>query len=209
MKNGRIGGFMDTFSNFGELLERVRRGDAEAAESLVRHFEPAIRRVVRLRLANLPLQSIVESMDVCQSVMASFFVRMHLGQYELDSPNQLVALLATMARSKLAAQSRHEMAQKRDRRRLDRSGDAAINVQSAAPSPSRVVQAKELLAQVNDRLTDEERELATLRSEGHGWNSIAKIATHSDGAATTPDALRKRLARAIDRVADELGLESL
>lgn len=199
---------MDAFPDFGELLERVRRGDAEAAESLVRHFEPAIRRVVRLRLANLPLQSVVESMDVCQSVMASFFVRMNLGQYELDSPNQLVALLATMARSKLAEQSRHEMAQKRDRRRLDRSDDAATNVESGAPSPSRVVQARELLDQVNDRLTDEERELATLRSEGNDWNSIAQIAEQRDGKATAPDALRKRLARAIDRVAEELGLES-
>lgn len=34
--------------------------------------------------------------------MASFFVRAALGQYELDRPEQLLKLLAAMARHKLA-----------------------------------------------------------------------------------------------------------
>ena len=33
-------------------------------------------------------------MDICQSVMASFFVRAALGQYQLNTPEQLLNLLA-------------------------------------------------------------------------------------------------------------------
>jgi hypothetical protein len=37
---------------FLDLMERVRGGDGDAAAELVRRYEPAIRRVVRLRPAH-------------------------------------------------------------------------------------------------------------------------------------------------------------
>jgi hypothetical protein len=64
---------------FQSLVIRFRNGDVDAANKLVRHYEPAVRRVVLLRLANRPLHAIVDSMDICQSVMASFFDRFRLG----------------------------------------------------------------------------------------------------------------------------------
>jgi RNA polymerase sigma-70 factor (ECF subfamily) len=39
-------------------------------------------------------------MDICQSVLASFFVRAAVGQFELDRPEPLVGLLIGMARNK-------------------------------------------------------------------------------------------------------------
>ena len=68
----------------------------QAAAELVRHYEPAIRRAVRVRLVDTRLNRLLDSMDICQSVMASFFVRAALGQYELNTPDQLLRLLATM-----------------------------------------------------------------------------------------------------------------
>jgi hypothetical protein len=38
------------------LLDRVRAGDQEAATELVRRYEPALRRVVRLRLRDRRLR---------------------------------------------------------------------------------------------------------------------------------------------------------
>src|SRR5215510_13664761 len=89
-----------------ELFRRVRAGDANAAAELVRQYEPAIRRRVRvwLRLQDPRLQRVFDSMDVCQSVLASFFVRAAAGQYDLQEPGQLIALLFRMARHKLAHQ---------------------------------------------------------------------------------------------------------
>ncbi len=90
--------------SFQTLIARVRSGDEQAAAELVRLYEPAIRRAARVRLLDTRLNRLLDSMDICQSVMASFFVRTALGQYELETPDQLLKLLATMTRNKLANQ---------------------------------------------------------------------------------------------------------
>jgi DNA-directed RNA polymerase specialized sigma24 family protein len=54
---------------------------------------------------------------------------------------------------------------------------------------------------VRRRLTSEERQLLELRDQGLDWAQIAAARNVS------PEALRKRLARAIDRVSAQLGLE--
>ena len=86
-------------------------------------------------------------MDVCQSVLKSFFVRSAAGQYDLADPGQLVGLLVSMARNKLASAARREHRQKRDNRRIVK-GDALAVVASADPSPSRVMAGRELLDEV-------------------------------------------------------------
>ena len=55
---------------------------------LVRDFEPAIRMEVHCRLRDQRLRRAFDSLDICQSVLASFFVRAASGQYELDTPGQ-------------------------------------------------------------------------------------------------------------------------
>src|SRR5262249_7578391 len=77
-----------------------------AAAELVRRYEPAVRRVARVRLGAAHLQRLLDSMDVCQSVFASFFVRAALGQFDLDTPEQLLKLLVSMSRRKVIDQVR-------------------------------------------------------------------------------------------------------
>ena len=74
--------------SFAEFIKRIRAGDEQAAMDLVVRYEPAIRRAVRVRLRDQRLRRLVESVDICQSVFASFFVRTSLGQYDLESPDQ-------------------------------------------------------------------------------------------------------------------------
>src|SRR5262245_19863177 len=92
---------MSEVTQFQELISRMRAGDGEAAAELVRCYEPAIRRIVRLRLNDSRLQRVFDSMDVCQSVLGSFFVRAALGQFDLSTPEQLLKLVAQMARHKV------------------------------------------------------------------------------------------------------------
>src|SRR4051812_2155900 len=106
-------------SPFAEFVARVRAGDARAAEELVRRYEPLIRREVRLHLEDRRLGRVFDSMDVCQSVLKSFFVRTAAGQFDLDDPTQLVRLLVTMTRNKLASEARRQHRQKRDNRRAE------------------------------------------------------------------------------------------
>src|ERR1041384_143898 len=95
-------------SPFAELLRRGRAGGQRAAGGLVRRYEPLSRRTVRLRLKNPRLGRVFDSMDICQSVLASFFTRAAVGQYQLDSQEDLVKLLAVMTRHKVATQARKQ-----------------------------------------------------------------------------------------------------
>src|SRR5262245_27600649 len=90
--------------DFASLIRRVRTGDERAAAELVRHYEPAIRRAARVRMVDTRINRLFVSMDICQSVLGSIFTRAALGQFELETPDQLLKLLATMARNKLANQ---------------------------------------------------------------------------------------------------------
>ncbi|HEX3148656.1 MAG TPA: sigma-70 family RNA polymerase sigma factor [Gemmataceae bacterium] len=186
--------------SFAELVRRVRAGDAVAATELVRRYEPSIRRVIRVRLGGR-VGAMFDSMDVCQSVLGSFFLRAAAGQYALDTPTDLMKLLTVMARHKLAFQVRKQRAQKRDYTR-DLPADQAPEQPASDPTPSRQIEARDLLSEMNRRLTDEERQIVRMRTEGHDW---AAIADRLDGSA---EALRKKHARALDRVARELGLEN-
>jgi hypothetical protein len=71
---------------FADLLRRVRSGDQQAAATLARQFEPEIRREAGVRLRDPRLRREVDSMDVCQSVLASFLMRAAMGQDELHEP---------------------------------------------------------------------------------------------------------------------------
>jgi RNA polymerase sigma-70 factor (ECF subfamily) len=186
---------------FPELIRRVREGDAQAAAELVRRYEPAIRRVARVRLTDPRLQRLFDSMDVCQSVFGSFFVRAALGEYELETPEQLLRLLAAMSRKKVVDQSRRARAARRDVRRNQSAAAHEHGWAAPGPSPSQEVAGQELLREFRRRLSEEERQLADARAEGRDWNQIAAERGGS------PEALRKQLSRAVDRVSRELGLD--
>src|SRR5438270_11846773 len=113
---------MPEAATFEELIRRVRTWDQDAAAELVRRYEPAIRRAVRFRLADARLGGLLDSMDICQSVLKSFFVRAASGQFDLETPEKVLGLLAAMARNKLASQSRRQGAQRRGGRHVATGG---------------------------------------------------------------------------------------
>lgn len=192
---------MSEETSFRDLIGRVRSGDAQAATDLVRQYEPTIRVIVRRRLTDPASRRLLDSTDVCQSVLANFFVRAAAGQFELDTPDQLLRLLATMARNKLASHARKRRAQRRDPGHTALPGDAVAQCADPEPSPSSVVANAELLHEVHRRLSSEERRLVELRAQNRSWAEIAEL---MDGRA---DALRMQLTRAVTRVVQELGLE--
>jgi RNA polymerase sigma-70 factor (ECF subfamily) len=188
--------------DFATMLGRVRAGEEGAARELVARYEPEIRRIVRLRLTDPRLRRVCDSMDVCQSVLASFFVRVAAGEFDLTQPEQLLALLLAMARNKVLEQARRQHARKRDQRRVEVVGQSTLDgLQGQIPPPDRVVAGRDLLAEVRRLLTDEERYLADQRGVGREWADLAAE------LQATPDALRKKLSRGLDRVTTQLGLE--
>jgi RNA polymerase sigma factor (sigma-70 family) len=187
--------------SINELIHRVRAGDQDAATTLVKRYEPAIRRAVRFRLADARLGTLLDSMDITQSVLGSFFIRAATGQYELETPEQLLKLLTTMARNKLISQARKQHAQRRDSRRITSGNGDAGQFVCVSQSPSKQVAARDLLDEVRRRLSSEERRILDLKNEGQDWASIALEIGRS------AEALRRKFSRALDRVSKQLGLD--
>ena len=153
---------------FDDFIRRIRGGDEQAAAELVRQYEPLIRRAVRLRLEDERLRRMLDSSDVCQSVLASFFARTALGQYDLETPERLVGLLVVMTRNKVAAAARWQQSQRRDARRAAPAEELA-EVADPGPSPSEQVSGQELLERFRNAFSAEELEIADLRKDGLNW----------------------------------------
>jgi len=178
--------------DFATLIARVRQGDQDAAELLVRHYEPIIRREIRLSLVDPRLVRLFDSIDVSQSVFASFFSRSTQGQFDLEDANQLAALLLRMARNKLASRSRDAKRQKRDFRRMVALEQHAIEcLVSAEPEPCDRLSEAEQIQCIRDQLSRENTELFELRSQGVAWPEIARR------VGGMPQARRVQLMRAL------------
>ncbi|MCA9065718.1 MAG: sigma-70 family RNA polymerase sigma factor [Planctomycetaceae bacterium] len=187
-------------STFVEFMHRIRAGDDAAATELVNRYESVIRREIRFGIEDAQLSRLFESVDVCQSVLASFFTRMSLGQFDIDCPEKLVGLLIRMARNKLISHYRSERRQRRDYRRTVALDTAAIP-QPQAESPGAALEVQELLQKVTDALTAEERQIIELRREGLSWQHIAERMTG------TAQSRRMQLSRTLERIGQQLGMD--
>ena len=193
----------DVFDQLNEelssLIDRLRQGDALAAEELVAAYEPEIRRFIRIRLSSPRMRRLMESVDISQSVFAKFFVDIRREAVCPQSPEQLRTLLLTMARHKICDYVRRHNAAKRDVRRVDASEAAIDQVYCEDDTPSDAVAAKEMLEAVRSEMTVEELSLVDARLGGRSW---ADLATEFGGS---PDAVRKRVTRIIESAAKRVG----
>lgn len=191
---------MPATAQFQSLISRVRRRDEDAARELVTRYETAIRRVVRIHLRDARVRRLLDSNDVCQSVLATFFTRTALGEYEIDTPEQLIKLLTSITKNKLVNEIHRLQAQRRDIRRTVGLNTDGFLIEARAANPLDQLSARELLEKVRAGLDSQERYLADQRSLGRTW---VELAEESGG---TDVALRKKLTRALSRVMCELGL---
>ena len=180
-------------------IEGIKRGDQAAAAELVRYYEPEVRRFVRFRLTDPRLRRFLDSVDVCQSVMAKFFHRIQTERITVEHPLQLLKLLITMARNSLLDHVRKAKV------RRTVSGAGAENAEMNELADPRTGQAQQLeqadlVALIRGRLRGEVQQALDRWLLGCGWEEM------SQEFACEPDALRKRLSRAIDRATKELGL---
>jgi RNA polymerase sigma factor (sigma-70 family) len=194
-----------TSDTYSEVIRGVRDGDQQAATRLVRACEAHVQKAVRYQLRYYGLDRVLESADISQTVFAAFFERKLVFRIKLNDPKQLLRLLARMARRRLMDEVRRHQADRRDRRRLDTQPAAVLQdvVAQDDASPSKVAAGNELLREVYRRLPADDRILAELRAAGLDWATIAQL------RGATPESLRKRLARAIERVGHQMGFGRL
>jgi hypothetical protein len=113
----------------------------------------------------------------------------------------VLSLLMAMARNKLTSQARKQRSLRRDNRRVSPIAGGGSRLVAPGDSPSAALVVLDLQQEVRRRLAPDEWQLLDLKNQGHDW---AEIAARVGGNA---ESLRKKLARAIDRVIEELGLD--
>jgi DNA-directed RNA polymerase specialized sigma24 family protein len=185
-------------SEFERLLAALRRGDQQAAEELLRRYEPYVRRIIHLRLTDEDLRRVFETMDIYQSVVARFLAAALAGRFaELRTPEELRKLLASMAINNLISKVRRERKHRESRSRVRQPP-------APDPNPSQVAAEEELVRTISSRLSQEELWLFQQnRVLRRSWQEIA-VEVREEA-----DTLRFRLTRALARVKRELRAEEL
>jgi len=187
--------------NFEDRLRQLQLGEDRAVEAFVAEYEPYIRRAIRFRIKNAALMAAADSVDVCQSVLGGFLLRLSAGDYVLQSEDQLRALLLTIAKKKFSMLQRRESASKRARRRTWSLEDVPEIPNVVSQPAESNLELAELSNSVRMCLTDDEWQLLQLRKQGLSWNEI-ESQLHVDAVV-----LKKRLSRSLRRVAIQLGLD--
>ena len=182
-----------------DIIARAQNRDPDAIDELVRHYEPQLKRIIRFKLTNPRLRRFMDSLDVCQSVLGSFFAQLFDGKLDVSDPKKLRAFLSLVAKHKVI-----DRARKHDPKRhnVEIAGGDGLAQRAAdqLPKPDSVVANRDLVDAVREHLRPENQELLDLWLGGIGWVEI------SQRVGISAEALRKRLNRDVDRVAHQLGL---
>lgn len=179
-----------------EFLAILRSSDQQTIESLLNRLDPALRRIIRLRLADPRLRRVLDTADVFQSLLKDFLFQNHRDPSPAEAAAGLSAYLSAAVRYKIHTKLRKE------RRHLGTLTDDSRLV-SSEMSAARQVEHREFIEAVRQRLSDDRRFLFDLTARGLTWTEIS----HKLGGK--PDALRMRLRRAIADALRELGEKEL
>ncbi len=190
--------------SISDLLHRLRARDEGAVEEIMQRYGPAIRAVIRVRGTQPALERYFDSSEIFNSMLGSFVANAVQGKFpDLETPEDLGRLLRRLARNKFIDYVRRFLSEGRDHRRVHRGGDNAFDWVASGMDPAEAAANRELLEQIRQRLSIEERHLFDMRVEGYQWAEIAEECA----LGSKPDALRMRLFRAIRLILDQLGLD--
>jgi RNA polymerase sigma-70 factor (ECF subfamily) len=161
------------------LLGRLARGDAGAAEQLVREYEPYLRMVVRRHLP-AGLRPKFDSADVVQSVWVHVWKGLRGVNWEFADRDHLRALLVTLTRRRLVSRYRHHRAALA--REAPAGGDLDRLPAPPGPGPEDQARAEELWERLLGLTPPAHHELLRLRRQGLTMDEIARRTGMHEGS---------------------------
>jgi RNA polymerase sigma-70 factor (ECF subfamily) len=192
-----------------QLVESAAAGDAAAAQALLTHCRPRLRRMVAMRL-NPTIRARVDPSDVVQEVLAEAYQK--LPMYLQKRPVSFYPWLRQIAWQRLVKLHRAHIGTTRRSVRREHAQALPISDQSAAEladkfaasetGPAQRAVRSELRQRVRealDRLADADRELLVMRYLEH-----LKLKEIAETLQITVPAAKMRHARALERLEREL-----
>lgn len=153
------------------LLEKLCRGDAEAAEQVFVTYEPYLRKVVRSQLP-ARLRARFDSVDIVQSTWRDLLHGFRNAGWRFPTVNHLTAFLVRATRNRFIDRYRQHSAN------IDRESPLTWEAredlaQTCEPPPGDVVGAEDLWERMLTLCPAEHRELLRLRREGAALPDLA------------------------------------
>jgi RNA polymerase sigma-70 factor, ECF subfamily len=192
-----------------QLLESAAAGNSAAAQELLAHCRPRLRRMVAMRL-DPSVKARLDPSDVVQEVLAEAFQK--LPTYLKERPVSFYPWLRQIAWQRLVKLHRAHIATNRRSVRREDAGTLPLGNQSASQLADRLVTSEtgptqravrsELRQRVRtalDRLSDVDRELLVMRYLEH--LTLKEIA---ETLEITVAATKMRHARALERLQTKL-----
>jgi RNA polymerase sigma-70 factor (ECF subfamily) len=198
-------------SELQQTVEQAKKGDKEAFDRLISHFQNRIHLAARARLGG-KLRSLMDSWDAVQEAYLKALAT--FPNFEYRGEGQLVHWLTCFVENAIRDRSRYHKAQKRAnptlplaRRSFDGRAGWTAQIAGKAPTASQEMRGQELFNAIErfvDELPDEQREVFIMRAiEKISWTQIAQT------MEKTEDASRMLYARARARVAKKLAADGL
>jgi RNA polymerase sigma-70 factor (ECF subfamily) len=160
-----------TVNETNELLERLGRGEVAVAGDLHVAYAAYLRVVVRRQMSDR-LRARCDSADVVQSVWAHVVRQVASSGWRVGSEPQLRALLAVIARRRVASRARSFA---RSIPQVDAEGSDCDTLPAIGqPRPSEVAQADELWERMLALCPPEHRAILHLRREGLPLTEVAR-----------------------------------
>jgi RNA polymerase sigma-70 factor (ECF subfamily) len=175
------------------LLEKLVRGESEAAERVFREYEPYLRSMVRRRLTPM-LRAKFDSMDVVQSAWADVLQGYRQQRWQFPDQEALRAFLAQVTYNHFVNHCRKNRPALEHERPLF-ADEYPAQAASDQPRPSQVAQADELWTTMMDLCPAGHREILELKRQGVPLAEIAaRTGLHESSVRRILYDLAKRLA---------------
>lgn len=163
---------MERDTSLTELVDRHRRGDAEAAAEIYAHYASQLSRLAKQHLSD-KIAARISGEDVVQSAFRTFFHRTTKGEFQIDSRAQLWRLLVKITVTKARQAGRHHTAAKRDARVEQTSPAEDWFLAAPEPGPEEAAILVDEIAAILHGLPESYAEILEMRLAGH---SVAEIA---------------------------------
>jgi RNA polymerase sigma factor (sigma-70 family) len=173
------------------LLDRLRSGDALAADEVFHRYFERLTSLARGRLSSRVARR-TDPEDIVLSVYRSFFVQAREGRYTLTRGGDLWRLLAAITKNKLLRQVRRQTAERRSvdvELPLDHPASLRDDFEHTEPTPEAAVELADELERVLALLDTFGRRVLELRLQG------LQIAEIAEDTGRSERSVRRSLAR--------------
>lgn len=195
-------------SDLDRVLDRLRHGDARAADEVFARFSGRLCGLVRAKVG-LRYRRKFDPEDVMQSVFKSFFRMQAEGALAFDTWDALWALLSLIAVRKCGHRVEYLRSARRDVAREhsvslghdDLEGSRAdLEALSREPTPSQAAMVSETLERLLASLGDRESHIVSLALQGY---DTLEIAERVDRSTRTVQRVLEAVREQLERSADE------